>query len=514
MISRSWLFFSLAGLFFMVAGKDEARRTGRLLLLLLGPASMTIGWVFNYMFESRRMVTFLIPLITLCSVAGIFGMVKWTGWLVRRFVPSKPGLKRYIVRVLPWVMMLALLLAGARGRWHLFTTWNDKGIFDLYKEMSDRIVTEGDFLLAEYTQTAAPVESFSGLPLLPVSWGYRKQEEYRKIEEIWRDLVSSSDRERFLFISPFSGVALPGLDIEPLFSNTLETRKVGRARRSVPLEVHDKIRTVHVSRVLPPGRSTNKVEYLRLMDGSHLGLAGQANFMHNRGIVMKGVLARPGEGTEREIDVMRPGRTGTLFVMVAAPEGVDVDGLAEGGLFTPVGERWAVLRIPVDGETRDPVVLSFSSIGPVYVTDLFLLPEGAAEAIRLALPGPEVEFSLAGIHSQWLRASSAAALPVGGEAGRQLLLLATHGRDGVEEVALRVRRSGAEIKTVDETIKAGWRWHVIPLPDTGAEAAGMQWHELEVTPAWNPGLSNFPEDLGLRVAVMGTFHDLARNNSR
>jgi hypothetical protein len=57
----------------------------------------------------------------------------------------------------------------------------------------------------------------------------------------------------------------------------------------------------------------------------------------------------------------------------------------------------------------------------------------------------------------------------------------------------------------EATIREGWRWSIIPLPESAPEAAGMIWQDFEVTPAWNPGLSNFPEDLGIRVAVMAAF---------
>jgi hypothetical protein len=43
------------------------------------------------------------------------------------------------------------------------------------------------------------------------------------------------------------------------------------------------------------------------------------------------------------------------------------------------------------------------------------------------------------------------------------------------------------------------------MPQSVEEAVGTTWYDLEVRPAWNPGLSNFPEDLGIRVAVMVAF---------
>jgi hypothetical protein len=505
-ISRVWFAFSLLGLFFLGTGRGEQGRTGRLLLLLLGPASMTIGWVFNYMFETRRMLTFLAPLLTLASLAGIFGVTRLAGWMLQRWLPDSLVLKRWVVAGLPWVMALMLLLAGVRGRLHLYTTWNDQGAYRFYREVAERVKKEGDFLLAEYTQMAAPVERLSELPLLPVSWGYRSQEEYRRVEEVWRRLVAQSPEERFLFISPFAGAALPGLEMEPLFTHTLETKKLGRARRTVPMEVQDRTLTLHVSRVLPPAERRGDIDYVRLMDGGNLGLAGQANFMHNRDIAMQGVPARSEAGGVHEIAISRPGRAGILCAFVAAPEGVDEIDLMEGWRFMRFGDRWGVVRLPVDHAVGEGLVISLSSAGSVYLTDLFLLPDDGGVAIRQPLEGAVMDFTLSDVHSQWLRASASVALPVAGEGGH-LMLLATHGRDGEEEVGLRVSDRGEEGEVTGTTIASGWRWYMIPMPAGSDEHSGMAWHDLEVTPAWNPGLSNFPEDLGLRVAVMGSLSE-------
>jgi hypothetical protein len=72
-------------------------------------------------------------------------------------------------------------------------------------------------------------------------------------------------------------------------------------------------------------------------------------------------------------------------------------------------------------------------------------------------------------------------------------------------VELTVSAGDREHTAAEATIREGWRWSIIPLPEGGKEAVGMIWHDLEVTPAWNPGLSNFPEDLGIRVAALLAF---------
>jgi hypothetical protein len=220
--------------------------------------------------------------------------------------------------------------------------------------------------------------------------------------------------------------------------------------------------------------------------------------------LMQGVPARAGAGDLQEIEISPPGLAGTLVAMVAASDGLDGIILFDGWHYARLGAQWVMVRIPVDQTSNEPLVVSLSSAGSVYLTDLFMLPGDGAVPLPLLLTDPLVDFSLSSVHSQWLRASASVALPLAGEGG-YLMMLATHGRDNIGQVELTVSARERDYAAAEATIREGWRWSIIPLPEGGEEAVGMIWHDLEVRPAWNPGLSNFPEDLGIRVAVMVAF---------
>jgi hypothetical protein len=81
---------------------------------------------------------------------------------------------------------------------------------------------------------------------------------------------------------------------------------------------------------------------------------------------------------------------------------------------------------------------------------------------------------------------------------RWLWVLATHGReeDRSVRVSIAPRDAGTESAF---TVEPGWNWRLTRLPPAPA-ASG--WHRIQVDPPWNPGLSNFPPDLGLRIHAL------------
>lgn len=101
--------------------------------------------------------------------------------------------------------------SAGRGRFQLYATWNNRSTYRFYRSLAGEVREAGDFLTAEYTQTAAPLERLARRPLLPIAWGYRSEDEYRQAERVLRRLVRNDPERRYLLISPFSGaaVALP-----------------------------------------------------------------------------------------------------------------------------------------------------------------------------------------------------------------------------------------------------------------------------------------------------------------
>lgn len=499
--SRFWFAAALLGAVVLCVRRDTPGRLGRWLFFLLAPASLTIGWVNNYMFETRRMVTFLVPLLVLSLSVLLAVIGAGAGrWLNRRGSKTPA----WVPGVVICVLAAGLLLMSIRGRLPLYTTWNNEGTFGFYQKVSDRVAEAGDFLFAEYTQTAAPIERLANRPLLPVAWGYRSEAEYRAAEQIMARLVTAQPGRRYLLITPFSGVALPGVSVELLFSDTLHTRRLERLKRTVPTNVTERVRALQVYRVGGEPAAANS-GYVRIMDGGRLGLSGGANPVSGRPIEFRGV-AVPADGS-KNVRFTAPGKVAGPFdvaFVFGVPSGgvpdrlsVDrADSTTSSLRRVSLGPGWEVVEL--DGETRGRKGFEFEIAASegVYLCDAFCIPQAGGEAVRLQAEAPQEPFVVEQQESQWLRANASLALPVASASSR-VWLLATHGRDGDPAVDCEIGLSGAA--RLKNRIGSGWTWSVFALPGVPGESGAFRWHDLVTIPAWDPEKSGFPKDLGLRV---------------
>ena len=501
--SRLWFILALAGTLVLCGRGDSPGRLGRWLFFVLAPATMTIGWVNNYMFETRRMVTFLVPLLVLSLVVllAILGV-----GLGRRLGKRWPQMESSVPCVVIVLLTAGLLWTSIRSRWPLYSTWNNRGTFDFYQKVADRVREEGDFLLAEYTQTAAPIERLADRPLLPVAWGYRSDAEYRVAEQIMARLVTSHPDRRYLLITPFSGTAIPGVDMEWLFSDTLQTRRMERLKRTVPTNVTERVRTLQVYRVRGGGAVRTNLPYVRIMDGGGLGLSGSVKLVSGRTLELRGIpVAARGSQSVKFTSPRKKTDSESIAFVFAAPSGVmprELSVRRGDGAEVPVrrsslGPGWEVVELeePSDG---GPFEFTVSASSPVFLSDAFCIPFDGGPAVRLRADTPQESFTIEKMESQWIKATAAFALPVRAQPSR-VWLLCTHGRDEDPKVECEIGLAGARKDRSRCRIEPGWTWSVFTVPGVEGASGAFRWYDLVTRPAWNPGKSGFPDDLGLRI---------------
>ncbi len=506
--SRTGFMVALAGLVILCVRTGQAGQLGRRLFLMLAPASLTIGWVVNYMFETRRMVAFLVPLFLLATTTGLVTVSTWGGGILKRRWPHWATAARMLETGLPCLMAILLLCVAVRGRAQLYTVWNNQGTYRFYNELARDVRASGDFLFAEYTQTAVPIEHLSGLPLLPIAWGYRTDTEYRQAEQIAERLVRAHPERRHLLISPFSGAAVPGLQSEPLLSRRLESVRLGRARRSIPVRATPRQLTLHLHRLRPADHSGHAVPYIRTMDSGRLGLDGAANFIPERTISLTGVPLEAGTDTIVSVRLPEEQGAGRLFFILAFPDQASANPLLiarlastreEAARFTP-GPGWKGVEFKLQAVDEPVVALEFKTAQTSYVTDIFWVDAINGQIQRLHALTATSEFQMDRVESQWLRASSAIALPVG-PAPRWLWMLATPGQEtDTVNVHASIQRRGSASPPFPFTVAPGWNWQLIPLAPSTETL--FDWHDLDISPAWDPALHDFPKDLGLRVHLI------------
>jgi hypothetical protein len=486
MMSRIWLGISLLGIPVLACRAEREGQMGRFLLLALLPASMTIGWTNNFLFETRRMLTVLVPVLVLSTVVLSHAVGKVALFAVKRAFLVKWG--KAIVMLVFSVFCVGLAL---RGRLHLYTAWNNRGLHGFYRGMGNDAKAEGDFLLAEYTQTAVPVARFSGLPLLPLAFGYRSDSEYREAERVWHALVEENPDLRFLLVTPFDHAVLPGLVLKPLQQYEIETTRMSRASRQVPDGVrtfHRKLSLYHVT----AAESALSYPYIRKMNGSRLGLDGGANVRPDRTLQLSGVPLTNGNPLSISLHA---GRTSLVLVL---PCGSDPDAfvvLDESGARLDtcrraVVDRWVLLDVDVLQTKK--IALHWRSGGQAFLTDV-MRDDGAERPIPHNLAAYIEPFEVSGIDAQWLRAKSRIVLPMDREP-RYLLILAAPGQEDGVEVSCSIHASAPAV------LSSGWQWIRVPLDIS--ERGVFAWQDITISPAWDPQISGFPRDLGLLVATV------------
>jgi len=502
LFSRFWFVVMLAGIPVLALRGGEGGNVGRRVCCILFPAALVVGWMNNYMFETRRLLLAWMPLAILASVLFGWWVARTVGWLLERYRHTPRRLM--IERLVMLAVVVLCMVAGVRGRMPLYRTWNHRGMYRFYKDISATVRQQGDVLLATYTQTAVPVERLSGLPLLPVSWGYRSEEEFRRAELVFKRLVQDNPDKRFLFLTPFQGAALPGLALEKVADWQLQSASLARARHSVPDRQDQKTRSLSLYRVRSTMPDSPLFPYVRLLDGDRFGIKGDANLMPNRRMELKGVKV-PADGLL--LDAISPYEAGSadlLLLFLATPAG---DGNTAGWeLKRPDGtvavqghrisDKWSTIMI-AGRDLAAATLIPKNVKGDVFVTDAYLLH---ADAAPLRLERHETEpFSMGDVDSQWLRATSSIALPVGGNQ-RLFCLHATAGRDSGSVAQMTVAPAAGDAPAVSVPVANRWQWIVLPLPGTGD--GRFEWYDVQVDPPWNSGTRGFPEDLGLRISTV------------
>lgn len=502
--SRTGFWLALAGMVVICVRSGTPGRIGRRIFLLLAPGSLMIGWVVNYMFETRRMVTFLVPLFVLSTTVIVMAAGSWVAGGFRR---RRPVLSRMIEIGLPCLLTGLVITNAVLGRTRIYTTWNNRGTYRFYRGLAGEAREAGDFLFAEYTQTAVPVERLSGLPLLPISWGYRSEAEYRKAEEVMARLVRERPGRRHLMISPFSGAAVPGVQVEPLFSRTLETARLARARLSVPGRIIPIRRTLHLHRLRPPGETGNSLPYTRVMDRGRLGLSGGANFIPGRSIAFRGVRLSGESAGNLEVQLPRGRGQGRLLCAIAFPGAGPAESLAVDSFPAPLagprqfnlGPGWEAVELELGSGEEPGVTLDIRSSRPAYLTDVFWVEDSGEDIRRVEPSSVKTGFLMEEVSFQWIRAEAAVALPTA-TVPLRLWMLAASGREVPADVRVSVTPRAGDVEGFSFPVSAEWNWHLVPIPPSPEE--GFDWFDLEVDPAWDPGLPGYPADLGIILRLL------------
>jgi len=446
----------------------------RWLILVWLPAALCIGWMHMYMFETRRMIAFLIPLMLLGTLSALRLLQSWLEIRGRS----------------EWWLSLGLLVLVALPLWQrqaLITTWNNRGSYAFYREIAKE-VEDGDVLMGEYTQTLVPVASLADLPSLPFSWEYRDDGERDLAETYARMLLQTDPDKTVYWLSPFPGATIPGLGLKALGEYHFKRPQLQRGRHAIPHTALRHPRRLYLSQLLPASHpEATQAELVREVNGSRFGIRGTAEVLSRSQIRMQGLNFPKGESLKLE--------AGRYQIFLAHPGGRKGSSLLEeSDSFRSVGLGSYFECIHV--HTDEAISLQFRR--SLFVTDLYEL--SGSELKALPLPGELQLFELGPLNPQWMRAESMLALPQQ-EQGTRIWTLAAAGRD-LGESGLNVdleTRNG--MRLAEMQLSSGWSWQAVDLPPQATADGRAEWLKLRCE-AYDPENPDFSQDLGFLLHLV------------
>lgn len=471
---------ALGGWLILLWGQPTTERVWMAVVLILGVCG--IGWVRNFMFETRRMATLLVPFITIGLACLPFVLFR-----------ARPVIARWAA------LLVVVVTAGwyAYGRLPLYTTWDMRGTCGYYRELAKTMESSwAPMVFGDYTRHAAPLEHMFGLPLLSLDANRRTAEEVERAHEIWRDLIGSNDLEYAWYFSPYPNPVSRTLAFERIPTEPLHTEVLPREHKRLPDGPRDKTVQHYLYRVKPgTERTVTDFPFTRVPDRQNLGWKHFANIRVRPKKVRGHQL---GVHTELNLQSQTPSREFLLFLLAPRESAnLKVSVPEKGAEIKTVRLRpqWSMARITCSAPVNELQVTLDDADG-LLLTDTLALAARRAWTVAVVADRPMEERTLDTEVARWARADAGMLLPMP-SGDSYVLMFADVQRDECADVTLTLDASSAA-----QTAKPGWQWLAFKL--NHAQPAGTRWIGLNINPSYNPGLAEFPDDLGILISSVTT----------
>ena len=474
----------------LVCRRDARWGVRLLFLLVLFPSIATIGWMTHFMFETRRAVLTLAPVLAL-SVAGGLCLLD----------PRRSAAGRGTI----WLVALLLLAWPVADRLALYRTWNLKGVYAFYRDVAADVKPGNGIVIGEYTPQISPLEHFFGIPVLSMDPDHRGDEDYRAAETAICDLLKRhADRPVYL-VTPFAQPVIPGVALERMAYRSLRTPSLARETGRLPRDVRSRTVALDVYRMAPlEAHPEASLPFTRTLDTGRFGCAGLAkNKMPVRSEIWSGVVCPVSSPVEVSWTAPRRGAVSEIdFFFFGAATESPAGHIAAGDRalevkWFPLGEGWCMAAVCLEPGADVTGVRVGVSDG-LTLMQVNVIDDVASSRVELTVDKQAERSVEVPLGSCWLRQEAALALPDGMEKGVRLFLLARTGRTGDEPVRVAVSR-GPDGHTAPAVIQAGWSWSSVTLPASDSPSAQSRF-VLKTESAWDSHVSGFPKDLGFRLS--------------
>ena len=495
LVSRLQAMAALLGLAVLILRRDDVAPSRLLLLGALLPGLFFIGGMDNYMMETRRLMLFVVPLMSLSLGALVLFLAAGAGRWRSAVILGCAG---------------ALIAAAVHGRSHLYAGVEYSGFHRFIEPFAETIARQNGNLLAEYSRIAAPFEHFFGIRTL--SLDNQQKTDYRAAELAWRNdvMAKEPDRKAF-FLTPFQPPVSELFDFIPVQEATYSGSRLSGQRDWIPPSFRDYSMHLRLYEMrLLNGQSDTSAffangTYCRRFDLGNMGLRRFAN-VEKKPWSARG--RRLGKGQPLELNLSQPAngepvKEVLFFLNLPAEEtppgwaGIEVN-FEKSGKATvrclQIEKAWWIARASVPPEAAE-CRFTVSSEQPALLCQVKMRSAHATKEVEMPGEGFEDE-PMASFEARWARDKAQILVPVDRESPLELFLF-LRGTETSQGHPLSVRMPSGSSETM-EVAPDGWRWQVLTVnPDP--HELGRGWVTLTTEEPWKPKRGNSPPDLAVLV---------------
>jgi hypothetical protein len=491
LVSRLALLVALVGwaAWLFRRGAHADLRLGLAAALL--PGLLLTGWMNNYMMESRRMLLFPAPVIALCLAA----LVVWVG-------ERRGGWGRSVAVVLSGLVLAAMW----RGRTHLATHVETPGLYRACAQIAAPIRQARGWLLAEYSQLAAPLEHLFGIPTLALDTDYHAALA-PVAERAWAQLMLANPGRACFFMTPFQPPRSEYFVFTPECRVAHRGPTLLRELGLLPRRLADHSVTLSLYRMAlrtPQATANESVRFPQLFTAGagNLGLHGFANLREENWLA-RGLALPSKTRVQIPLDGETPLLTGDgLYFIFHGPFRPDARPRVDGNFngihavkWIHLADEWWALRLR--GDLRFERAFRLYSTVEAVLTDVLLCRTGTCQSLAQGWPeAAVVKRPLPTAQARWTLPQASFSLPVPAEARGDLFIYAAAPEAVGPTMTLRVAGRGATNVPAAKFATGAPRWHVFHAADIGLTPANPV-VTLTTDQPWRHTIRGFPPELGL-----------------
>lgn len=483
------------GSFLLRPGKGMLERVFVFLCLL--PAALLMGNMYD-IFMTRYLVPVFLPLMILCLASLI------------TLVPVRRAGDKMVFMCVAGIVCFALM----HNRTQLITVTEGRGTVGFAKSFAREIDAGNSILLAEYARTAAPFEHLFGIPLL--SLDNETRIDYRQAMEAWERLMIENPGKKAYFLTPFAEPVSSRFLFKKIRSDTVEYNKLPRDRYKLPREKKKASETLTLYSMELSGKNITDLPFVRRFDSSNMGIW---NFSKSR--VKQWQMPGFELGPEKSVPVKFPAQRielgSSLLLFFAVPGGgkplppkVHLNDEEEplcSIAWKNLADEWWVQVLECPAEAVADGIKLFSE-NKMYLTGVQIEGPGGGWTWSAGSSQEPVETFLSSpFNGRWSLSKCGFDAPVPEwEDGCLFVFLDASGQKG-STTTLKLRR-GNEVFQSKTVPVDGWKWLAWPLKHL-RDKPGFSAFDFTVEPAYDPGLEDYPHDLGVKfgyIVVLDQIH--------